>query len=111
VGRDRQIALSTRSAVIQPVQLVDRKRLIRKPSLRPQLVNEHLTKRRKGCEPTLFDKIEPRVDIRNCPAQAITRKLQIGWFGHGWLAIGGSVREPRKHIFKDTVAPSGRVKS
>ena len=68
VTRDRGRTLSTRPLVVEPVQLIDRKYFVGKPSLRPQLVDEHLSKRSNACELPLFDKSEPCFHICDCAA-------------------------------------------
>lgn len=74
VARDRGRALSARPSVIEPVQFIDRKYFVVKPSLRPQLVDEHLSKRSNARELPLFDKSEPCFHIRDCAAQAVISK-------------------------------------
>jgi hypothetical protein len=88
---DRGSALATRPSVIQPVQFIDRKWLVGKLALRPQLVDEHLTKRRKACELPLFDKREPRFHIGDGTPQAVVGKCKIGWFGHRRGGLQASV--------------------
>ena len=66
--------LSARLSVIEPVQLIDCKCFVGKPSLRSQLVDEHLSKRSKACKLALFDKSEPCFHIRDRSAQAVIGK-------------------------------------
>lgn len=79
---DREFALATRSAVIQPVQFIHRERLVAKSALHPQLVDEHLSERGNAGELSVFDEREPAIHIRDGAAQALIGKLLVGWFAH-----------------------------
>lgn len=82
VVRDRGIAVSTRSAVIEPVQFINRECPVAKSALRPQLVDEHLSERSNAGELSVFDEREPAIHIRDGAAQALIGKLLVGRFAH-----------------------------
>src|SRR3954452_25376885 len=87
-------ARSTRPAVIELVQLIDRKGLVGEPSLRLQLEDEHLAERRKAAELPLFDQREPGFHIRVGAPQAVVGKRWIAGFGHRRVLSPGVLLKP-----------------